>query len=643
VAQVRILETTIRDGGYEISHQFTEEDVALVVSTLDAAGVSYIEVGHGMGVGSHEYVQASARPKERPVAGDHAHMGAAKRAARRAKVGVLLGAGDSFCPPDYLEHVAGAGMDFVRIAFMPSECNAKNMRYVERARSLGLLVSINLMQTYILTPEEVVRAASMCESAGAQWWYVVDSAGGMRTADVRTYIRAVAEGTRMRVGLHAHNNLGLAVANSLAAVEEGATLVDCTLNGLGRATGNAPTEQLLLALQSLGHEDAIDVEPLTRLSQMYRVLFEDKGNSPMNFVSGAAMLHSRNVPEVKEQAARRNLSLADYMVRVGAVARSRGLLDRFQFPAEVFERAAEGCKPLAPTAPAPELVEVIAERTQRRTERGFAGVCDEIALRAARYHLPGVLHLVPAQMFPYDGALPWQSRNVVGMTVPWSGGDPGEHRTPDHIVIDTELVGAAALPAAKRSVLALAWHDLWQDAIRATVSAVARPNRHVWIPVSERGALENLAARLALAGHRSSPERSSSESVVVVASSADITSWRDKLRPGDIVVLVDRGSRARAAVPFLRAAGAQALMPAIGSVIAARIDQMLAVASQLQALTVASVPGLVDPLQAPAPDEAVVDLAFGAIVENGSQPLPRVIDTVAQLRAAALASGRGTP
>jgi len=114
VAQVRILETTIRDGGYEISHQFTEEDVALVVSTLDAAGVSYIEVGHGMGVGSHEYVQASARPKERPVAGDHAHMGAAKRAARRAKVGVLLGAGDSFCPPDYLEHVAGAGMDFVR-------------------------------------------------------------------------------------------------------------------------------------------------------------------------------------------------------------------------------------------------------------------------------------------------------------------------------------------------------------------------------------------------------------------------------------------------------------------------------------------------------------------------------------------------
>jgi 4-hydroxy 2-oxovalerate aldolase len=148
------------------------------------------------------------------------------------------------------------------------------MRYVERAHELGLIVSINCMQTYILPPREIGRLAAMTRSAGADWWYVVDSAGGMQPAEVRQYVRAVLDASDIAVGLHAHNNLGMAVANSLAAVEEGAKLVDCTLNRLGRATGNAPTEQLILALQGKGHEQGIDVEPIARLSSMYRVRFE---------------------------------------------------------------------------------------------------------------------------------------------------------------------------------------------------------------------------------------------------------------------------------------------------------------------------------------------------------------------------------
>src|ERR1700759_188690 len=98
---VRVLETTIRDGGYELSHQFTEEDVALVVSTLEAAGVSLIEIGYGMGVGSHTFANAT-RPKERAAVSDQAHMTTARAAAPRAKLGVLYACGDVFCPVDYL-------------------------------------------------------------------------------------------------------------------------------------------------------------------------------------------------------------------------------------------------------------------------------------------------------------------------------------------------------------------------------------------------------------------------------------------------------------------------------------------------------------------------------------------------------------
>src|ERR1041385_3013848 len=234
---VRILETTIRDGGYELAHQFTEEDVALVVSTLDAAGVGLIEIGYGMGVGSHTFA-STTRPRERAAISDQAHMMTARSAARSAKLGVLFACGDVFCPIEYLDEVAAARMDFVRLAFMPSDLTPANMRYVERARELGLIVSINCMQSYIVPPAELGRLAAMTRSAGADWWYVVDSAGGMQPSEVRDYIRAVRDATDMEIGLHAHNNLGLAVANTLAAMEAGATLLDCTLNGLGRATGN---------------------------------------------------------------------------------------------------------------------------------------------------------------------------------------------------------------------------------------------------------------------------------------------------------------------------------------------------------------------------------------------------------------------
>ncbi|TMQ11343.1 MAG: hypothetical protein E6J91_23225 [Deltaproteobacteria bacterium] len=356
---VRVLETTIRDGGYEVSHQFTEEDVALVVSTLEAAGVGLIEIGYGMGVGSHTFASVT-RPKERAVISDQAHMRTARATARRAKLGVLYACGEVFCPVEYLDEVAAAGMDFVRLAYMPGDLTPANMRYVERARELGLTVSINCMQSYIVPPVELGRLAAMTEKAGAAWWYVVDSAGGMQPAEVRDYIRAIRDATGMAVGLHAHNNLGLALANSLAALEEGATLLDCTLNGLGRATGNPSTEQLILALQARGHETGIDVEPIARLAQMYRVLFEGKGNSPMHFVSGASMLHSRNVPAVTAQAKERGLSLSDYMVRVGREARRESCLDQFDFPAAVFERAADGCKRTGSSEPSEPLVRTIA-------------------------------------------------------------------------------------------------------------------------------------------------------------------------------------------------------------------------------------------------------------------------------------------
>jgi 4-hydroxy 2-oxovalerate aldolase len=642
---VRVLETTIRDGGYELSHQFTEEDVALVVSTLEAAGVGLIEIGYGMGVGSHTFA-SSTRPKERAAISDQAHMRTARAAAPRAKLGVLYACGDVFCPVDYLDEVAAAGMDFVRLAYMPSDLTPANMRYVERARALGLTVSINCMQSYIVPPAELARLAAMTRKAGADWWYVVDSAGGMQPAEVREYIHAVRDATDMEVGLHAHNNLGLAVANSLAAMEEGATLLDCTLNGLGRATGNPPTEQLILALQGRGHEKAIDVEPIARLSQMYRVLFEGKGNSPMHFVSGASMLHSRNVPAVTAQAKERGLSLADYMVRVGHEARRESCLDQFEFPAAVFERAADGCKRTGSSEPSEPLVRTIAGRLTAHKDGGLAKLCESLVVRSARHHVPSVLHLVPGDVFPFAGALPWQSPSLVGATVAWSGAvELAPDRRPSYLLVDSALAGHGDLPACRQRSFTCAWDDLWSDAVRAAVAAATAAGARLWLPASDDARLRRIADRLAAAGFEPAPGRGAADRAIAVASSAELAHWVGQLRVGDAVILIDRGARARSSADAIRQAGGQALTPPVGAVIAARMHELITLSAQIAPLLGA--PGgttpWVGPLLAPGRDQAVVDVGLSAIIEEGPDAPGELATQVADARARTLVNGTGSP
>src|SRR5262249_55860876 len=162
----------------------------------------------------------------------------------------------------------------------------------------------------------------------------VDSAGALRPPEVQEYVRAVREESGLEVGLHAHNNSGLAVANSLAAVAAGATLVDGSLQGIGRATGNPPTEQLLLGLQRLGHEKGTALEAVMRLGERARQLFAEKGNPPIHYASGAARLHSRYVAKLLAVADERRRARHTFLLQLGAAAEQRGLLRAEQFPAD---------------------------------------------------------------------------------------------------------------------------------------------------------------------------------------------------------------------------------------------------------------------------------------------------------------------
>jgi 4-hydroxy 2-oxovalerate aldolase len=629
---VRVLETTVRDGGYEIDHNWGVEDIATLVSLLDGAGFRFLEVGHGTGVGTHRYPPHN-RPRVRAALADDDQMRIARAMTTRARVGVVCVPGREFMPLDEVDRIADLGMHFLRFAIMPGDFGAETLAYIERARERGLTVSLNLMQTYALEPAGVARIAAEAGKHGADWFYVVDSAGGMRPAEVGGYVRAVLGEAGIEVGLHAHNNSGLAVANCLAAVEAGATLVDTSLNGLGRATGNPATEQVVLALKTMGHEREIDIDALARAGQMARALLASKGNDPLDFVSGSALIHSRNVPGLRSAAARRGLSPNQFVAAVGREARARGCLGQLEFPPDLLDRAAAQCRPLAEAEPPAQLIELLAARLDPAEASLLDRVCLDLEVRAAKHHKESALHLVPSGALPFSGLLPWESERLVGVTLPWParGADSPAHH-PDILFLDPSLRDTA-LEAGR--VMVAPWRDAWLDAIALAAAASAeRAGAPLWLPelTGDAAAALSLIEALGVSIARARPE---GPAAALVAGPCRVV---PDLRDGDVIVVAGSVSDARTWAEAARARGATALLPPIAPVLALRMQARLDTAAALAAApSTDGADDLVELPAAPGPGQALVDLGAASVVD--ADGAGDVANRLARRRARMLAAG----
>ena len=132
------------------------------------------------------------------------------------------------------------GMNFVRIGDEAEKIETSTLEHIEYAKQLGYEVMANFMKSYVITPGEMAAKAKILREHGCDAIYIVDSAGGMLPGEVAAYTRAVAEACDARIGFHGHNNLELASANTVAAYQNGCTLLDCSIGGLGRSSGNTP-------------------------------------------------------------------------------------------------------------------------------------------------------------------------------------------------------------------------------------------------------------------------------------------------------------------------------------------------------------------------------------------------------------------
>ena len=256
--KIHVIDTTLRDGSHAVSHSFTAEQAALIAGGLDKAGADIIEISHGDGISGSSINYGFSKVPELEL------LEAASKEVKRAKLAVLLLPGVGTI--EDLKKAKDRGANAVRVATHVTEADI-GIQHIQWAKQNGMFACGFLMMVHMAEPEKILEQAKIFVEAGADYINLADSSGYMTPDDVRKRIGILKKNLDLPIGFHSHNNLGLAIANSLAAVEEGAEYIDGTCRGLGAGAGNAQIEVLCAVLGRLGYETGVNIYGLMDLAE----------------------------------------------------------------------------------------------------------------------------------------------------------------------------------------------------------------------------------------------------------------------------------------------------------------------------------------------------------------------------------------
>jgi len=249
--KILINDVTLRDGNHAISHKMTINQITVYAAAADAAGISIVEVGHGNGLGA-----SSLQVGESAIT-DEVMLSVAKKNLPHSKLGIHVIPGFATINKD-LKKALDIGVDVVRVAAHCTEADI-TQRHINYVRDRGKEAYGVLMMSHMTSKETLVEECQKMESYGAEGVVIFDSAGAYLPHQVNERIGELVNKLNIPVGFHAHNNLGLGIANSIAAAEAGATLIDGSARGFGAGAGNAQIEVLVAVLEKMGYSTGIDL------------------------------------------------------------------------------------------------------------------------------------------------------------------------------------------------------------------------------------------------------------------------------------------------------------------------------------------------------------------------------------------------
>ncbi|MDR1538933.1 MAG: 4-hydroxy-2-oxovalerate aldolase [Clostridiales bacterium] len=308
--KVTFVDTTLRDGSHALKHAYTPSLVSDIAKGLDECGVPMIELSHGDGLGGSSFTYGFSKTDQFEL------LSAASKVIKNAALTVLLLPGIGTI--EDLKRAQASGAKAVRVATHVTEADV-SAQHIAAAKSLGLTAVGFLMMVHMADPSRIAEEAAKMESYGADYINLADSAGYLLPEGVAERIEAVRSAVKIPIGWHSHNNLALAMANSLAAVRAGATYVDGTLRGLGAGAGNMQIEVFAGILQRLGYDTGLNFYGLMDLAEkavepiMLRPQTVDNGS----LMLGYAGVYSSFLLHVYAAAEKYGIEPRDILVELG--------------------------------------------------------------------------------------------------------------------------------------------------------------------------------------------------------------------------------------------------------------------------------------------------------------------------------------
>lgn len=302
----------LRDGMHAKREQISVEQMIKVATAMDDAGVPYIQVTHGGGLGGNS-LQHGFAPHS-----NEEYISAVASRMRQAKVSVLLIPGLGTMKDLHSAYDCGARSVHVATHCTEADTSPQHIAY---ARKLGMDTTGFLMMAHLNDPAGIAKQGKLMESYGAQTVYVTDSAGYMLPDDVRARVSALREvlNTETEIGFHGHHNLGMGIANSITAIEAGASRIDGSVAGLGAGAGNTPLEVFAAVCERMGIETGVDLFKLMDVAEDIIVPMMDHlvRVDRESLTLGYAGVYSTFLLHAKRASERFGVSARDILVELG--------------------------------------------------------------------------------------------------------------------------------------------------------------------------------------------------------------------------------------------------------------------------------------------------------------------------------------